>query len=848
MVEFGLQLEDNKVDEWSAQYIDYERLRSMLTRAKKYADLRDEIIKRMPSDLVSEVMEGRIDWSAGYPSTRDEKKLDAMGAAGSIEVPLGDAPVHRKLETIDSEETMDFTNVNTPLLRMTSFARKSSMTTRNSPPLLQFLGLANNREMILNAYADADDKLGSFEQAYEQELAKVDNFYQDKTNEISQRVDGLLESVDASFVKPPKKNHHRRSTSLEAWVINKFGPMIHGDRLRPVVPQDQGSALPDIERVFSASSYHNEDDDSEKKRKELERVKKSDSIQRAITDIYRTAKLLHNFCILNYTGFSEVAGMFDRTFPVHKGTFKGKLCDDGKQTEMLATKMEKMYSTWFCEGDVLKAQAQMLPKRGDGLLMDWSQMRLGYRLGMCSILALWVAWDSVWGVIDKGQVSIAGRVAFPVFRGCFGLVAWHWFWGMSVYIWTRYRINYIYLFEFDPRNVATPVDIFNDAVDETLVLLICMILYYKADAGDMPNSRIPPYTYPTFLIFYAIKCLLFPWNRRKELWLNIKQVFIAPLVSPTFFQTYVGDVFTSMVKIFQDLLWTACFILSGDFLLSVDDQKHGYVHAAKQGYASGWHEQFWYKNIAIPLICMFPLWLRLNQCLRKYLDTGNRMPHLANAFKYSMSQMVTLFGAFHPLYLMHYGEASAHPDGEGGIVMTNFRYGSTFQYFWFFLFISSSLYSFCWDVYMDWGLGRREYGYLGPRLMFKQQSYYYLVMCVDLVLRFLWVLTLVPPQSGAEFQLPVYLSAVQMMLELFRRTVWSFFRLENEHRQNTEGYRKINVVPLHFDTGHKHKYKERHRAGWKVLVEIAVVTTFVVFVSAYSVIVAQRQTHKILGD
>ena len=129
---------------------------------------------------------------------------------------------------------------------------------------------------------------------------------------------------------------------------------------------------------------------------------------------------------------------------------------------------------------------------------------------------------------------------------------------------------------------------------------------------------------------------------------------------------------------------------------------------------------------------MFPLWLRLNQCLRKYLDTGDRMPHLSNAFKYTMSQMVTLFGAFHPLYLLHYGEASAHPDGEGGIVVTNYRYGSMFQYFWFCLFISSSLYSFCWDVYMDWGLGRREYGYLGPRLMFGKQIYYYLVICADL--------------------------------------------------------------------------------------------------------------------
>jgi hypothetical protein len=65
---------------------------------------------------------------------------------------------------------------------------------------------------------------------------------------------------------------------------------------------------------------------------------------------------------------------------------------------------------------------------------------------------------------------------------------------------------------------------------------------------------IPPDAYPTFLILYAIKCLLFPWRRRKTLWLAIKQVIIAPFVSPTFFSIYVGDVFTSMVKVFQDFL------------------------------------------------------------------------------------------------------------------------------------------------------------------------------------------------------------------------------------------------------------------------------------------------------
>lgn len=84
-----------------------------------------------------------------------------------------------------------------------------------------------------------------------------------------------------------------------------------------------------------------------------------------------------------------------------------------------------------------------------------------------------------------------------------------------------------------------------------------------------------------------------------------------------------------------------------------------------------------------------------------------------------------------------------------------------------------------------------------------------------------------------------------MTVELFRRTIWSFFRLEHEHRQNTQGFRRVNVVPLHFNTGHKHKYHEKPHVGWKVLVEIIIVTTVVVGISAVSVIVAQRAAHNV---
>jgi EXS family len=131
-----------------------------------------------------------------------------------------------------------------------------------------------------------------------------------------------------------------------------------------------------------------------------------------------------------------------------------------------------------------------------------------------------------------------------------------------------------------------------------------------------------------------------------------------------------------------------------------------------------WTTAKWYKHVLIPILCLFPLLIRFNQCLRRYIDTGDRFPHLANAAKYALSQTVTLFGAFHPLYLEYSSEVRQKSD--------------LFQIFWVVVFVSSSLYSFTWDVFMDWGLGRREYGFLGPSLMYPRRYYYFAVMAIDL--------------------------------------------------------------------------------------------------------------------
>jgi hypothetical protein len=327
-----------------------------------------------------------------------------------------------------------------------------------------------------------------------------------------------------------------------------------------------------------------------------------------------------------------------------------------------------------------------------------------------------------------------------------------------------------------------------------------------------------------------------------------------PMSPPTFFHNYIGDIFTSMVKIFQDLAWTFFFVISGDWMIS-EDRNASMKHV--------WSQKIWYTNVLIPLLTLLPLWFRFNQCLRRYADSHQRWPHLGNAMKYALSMTVTLFGAFHPLTLR-----SSRDD--------------FIQRLWMLNFITSSLYSFWWDVYMDWGLGRLNFNMLGPRLMYPSHTSYYVVMALDLVLRFAWVLTLVPPHSGASFALPAYLTAVSMLLELFRRTIWGFLRLENEHRSNTAGYRRVDFVsgqhgcgcpvtngsfdksddeltlslrlrypsqvPLHFSTGHNHGYKkEQEHRGGTVLIEVGIVTTLVLAAAIGSVVAAQHMTERMEG-
>lgn len=237
----------------------------------------------------------------------------------------------------------------------------------------------------------------------------MNEFYDQKLEELEKRLSLLTENVVTSLrekyqdpnksAKPQRKGEERTpdpdfvpisplpaSGKLEAKEKKKHGslPSVDWREIVARITKTQRSSLSDHDKeskLIDVDELDADDPDSlVRDKSEVKKIAEADSIQRALVDQYRTAKLLHNFAIMNYTGFIKIAKKHDKTLPHRKGRFKtltkaSNICDEGKAVERLAQRLELRYANWFCEGNHREAIAQLLPKRGDGLETDWSQLR-----------------------------------------------------------------------------------------------------------------------------------------------------------------------------------------------------------------------------------------------------------------------------------------------------------------------------------------------------------------------------------------------------------------------------------------------------------------------------------------
>ncbi|EXJ91002.1 hypothetical protein A1O1_04109 [Capronia coronata CBS 617.96] len=355
-----------------------------------------------------------------------------------------------------------------------------------------------------------------------------------------------------------------------------------------------------------------------------------------------------------------------------------------------------------------------------------------------------------------------------------------WAWGLN--------LHYLHLIKIDvPALIRYPArqshhhslhhqSTYRLATILTVPLVSSLFLYWTVTRGSKRAALSWQILPQSYLLFLAL-CFVLPLKRmsssgRLHFLRTLKRISLGGLAEVQdgkFGDILLADVLTSYAKVLGDLFVSTCMLFSRNT-----------VSTAKPNRGCG-------GAYLVPLIISIPSMIRLRQCLIEFrrirrnrsVSTGWGGQHLANALKYASAFPVIVLSALQRGY-----DTQKFHMSEAGL----------FRLWLLFVFVNS-FYSFYWDVAKDWDLSlfssskerndpEHPYGLRRHRYFHAKQVYYSAII-VDLVLRCTWSLKLSPhldhfnDLEGGIF--------VMELLEVIRRWIWIFLRIETEWVRNNRG-------------------------------------------------------------
>ncbi|AEO53206.1 hypothetical protein MYCTH_2294232 [Thermothelomyces thermophilus ATCC 42464] len=374
--------------------------------------------------------------------------------------------------------------------------------------------------------------------------------------------------------------------------------------------------------------------------------------------------------------------------------------------------------------------------------------------------------------VESGLDSFS--LTFPLpYRVAFIIILAVWGWGVNLHFLYRRRIDVPALIRYPGR--SSPAQITHHQSTYRLASFLSLTsaasiltfwLFTRRDPRRVIDYDWLPMT--NLLVVAVLFCVplrrfSLPHAGRGRLLQTLRRISVggfAEAKDGKFGDIILADVLTSYAKVLADLFVCVCMFLFGG--------RDG------SGSATARPDRGCGGAVLVPLIMALPSAIRLRQCLIEFVRvrrapyreaTGWGGQHLANAAKYSTAFPVIVLGAM----------LRAREGGSPGLFRA-----------WVAASLLNSLYSFYWDVAKDWDLTLfskdrdlpdHPYG-LRRTLLVHRPGVYYAVIVMDLVLRCTWMIKLSPRMDQfSDFESSIFLI---QFLEVFRRWVWIFFRVETE--------------------------------------------------------------------
>ena len=437
------------------------------------------------------------------------------------------------------------------------------------------------------------------------------------------------------------------------------------------------------------------------------------------------------------------------------------IADDVGKINDIESDIEKMFKKYFYDEYAFDAVKILKESTAEVSFTQSHAFYFGFFLGILLIIFILCILIGNHFHIDMDD-DAKFKTIFPMFRGYLVMVLYYWFLGLNVYVWNTFHINYRLAFNFD-SHYSPVISIFKRAAFFTMIVAI-MLLCYMIERTKIPIlydlvSFIPLEFTPLISYIIALIYIFSPFQNFNYLGrIYLGKLFLETMESITttseLRHTWLGDQMTSLVGPFRDIEYTVCYYTH--YFNTFEEKKR--LCSAR-------------RPIVI-LIGIYPYFIRFLQVIKTMWEKKIIFPDILNAIKYILSMLVAISS----------------------------YYSKTIEIFgktWLLIAGFSSCWSYCWDMKMDYGL--IQYGsanfLLRNDLFYKKKGIYYTAMVLNFIGRFAWVLT-ISPDMVYRWIRPEFFLMVIYMIEMCRRGMWNFFRIELKHIDLCQHFQVSDKIKL----------------------------------------------------
>ncbi|PON79407.1 SPX domain containing protein [Parasponia andersonii] len=470
-------------------------------------------------------------------------------------------------------------------------------------------------------------------------------------------------------------------------------------------------------------------------------------IKGAFVELYKGLGYLKTYRNLNMLAFVKILKKFDKVtgkqvLPIYLKVVESSYFNSSDKIINLADEVEELFIKHFADEDRRKAMKYLKPRQHK------ESHSVTFFIGL---------FTGCFIALFTGYIIMAHLLGFM-----FGLLFLHFFlYGCNIFAWRKTRINYSFIFELAPTKELKYRDVFLICTTSMTVVVGVMFVHLSFLTKGYSYTQVQ--AIPGLLLLAFLLLLLCPFNiiylsSRYRFLCVIRNIILSPLYKVVMLDFFMADQLCSQVPMLRNLEYVACYYITGSY------KTHDYVYCIRAKH---------YRDLAYA-VSFLPYYWRAMQCARRWFDEGQKT-HLVNLGKYVSAMLAA---------------------------GTKVAYEKEKTAGWLCLVVVMSsvatMYQLYWDFVKDWGLLQMnsKNPWLRNELMLRRKIIYYFSMGLNLILRLAWLQTVLHSSfEHVDYRVTgLFLAA----LEVIRRGLWNFFRLENEHLNNQGKFRAVKTVPLPF--------------------------------------------------